>query len=114
VAKQPVDIRRQRPARKNMIDWFQSADESVESIADWDLKPGHLESAVLGVLSVGDAIMFGVSMAGDAISVTIYSGERKSRKWVSDAIEFEQLLGVIASRAQTTHPTDKRGESAAD
>lgn len=93
---------RSNPAdtRRKHIDWFLSSDESVQAIANWDLKVEALASAVVQVLAAGDAIMFGVSLAGDAVSVTIYSGERKSRKWVTDSIELDDLMIAIASRGR--------------
>lgn len=91
-ARRPEAI---RPERKNKIDWFQSADESVETIADWDIKAEIFASAILEVLSAGDGVMFGVSLAGDAISVTIYSGDVKRRKWITDAVELDELMALL-------------------
>jgi hypothetical protein len=44
--------------------------------------------------------MFGVSMAGDAVSVTVYVGEGKHRKWVTDSVELEDFLAVVCERAR--------------
>ena len=82
-------------AAKTRVEWFKTSDESAACVADWDIKPEQLAYAILEVLQAGDAIMFGVSMAGDAISITTYSGEAKSRKWVSDSIELDDLMAVI-------------------
>lgn len=82
------------------INWFASADSDVTAIADWDLKTQTFAEAVLAVLAAGNAIMFGVSMAGDAISVTIYAGDAKQRKWVSDSIELDDLMAAIWSRGR--------------
>ena len=84
-------------------DWFGTADASAEAVADWDIKIEQFAAAVLGVLGAGDAIMFGVSMSGDAVGVTIYSGESKSRKWVTDSIEFDDLMALIARRARPSN-----------
>jgi hypothetical protein len=97
----------QQQARRKQIDWFQSSDESVATVANWDLKIEALASAVVQVLAAGDAIMFGVSLAGDAISVTIYSGESKSRKWVSDSIELDDLMATIAQRGRQRNAGEK-------
>ena len=77
------------------INWFASADSGLESIEDWDSKAQTFAEAVLGVLAAGNAIMFGVSQQGDAVSVTIYVGDSKQRKWVTDSIELDDLMGVI-------------------
>jgi hypothetical protein len=87
-------------AARKLTDWFGTADASTEKIADWDIKEGVLAAAVLGVLSRGDGIMFGCSMDGGAISVTIYSGDVKRRKWLNDSIELDDLLAAIAKRAK--------------
>jgi hypothetical protein len=78
--------------------WFGSSNESVEGIIDWDCKAQTLAEAILGVLAHGSAIMFGVSMAGDAVSVTIYDGEVKHRKWVTDCVELDDLMAIIWKR----------------
>lgn len=83
------------------INWFATADSDVTAIADWDCKTGTLAAAVLEVLQAGNAIMFGVSMAGDAVSVTVYAGEAKQRKWVSDSIELDDLMAAIVQRGRT-------------
>ena len=100
MAKQPVNQRQHTSNRKKQVDWFGSSDEAVEAIADWDIKVQLMAEAILGVLSNGDGIMFGVSFAGDAISVTVYSGEVKKRKWVSDSIELDDLMAALARRAR--------------
>lgn len=81
--------------------WFGSSSESVEGVIDWDLKSQTMTEAILGVLAAGNAIMFGVSMSGDAVSVTIYAGESKQRKWVSDSIELDDLMNAIWQRGHT-------------
>lgn len=80
------------------LGWFGSADESMESVGDWDVKQAAMVGAVLEVLSAGDGIMFGISMDGRAVSVTVYSGDTKHRKWVTDAIEFDDLMAAIYRR----------------
>lgn len=80
--------------------WWETADSHPSMIADWDLKSEQFTQAVLEVLASGDAIMFGVTQSGDAVSVTIYSGEDKSRKWVADSIELDDLMGVICKRGK--------------
>lgn len=81
-------------------DWFASVDSNTEQIADWDLKDHLLSAAVLQTLAMGSAIMFGVSLAGDAVSVTVYVGDTKHRKWVTDTIELEDYLALIVQRAR--------------
>lgn len=82
------------------IEWFLRADSDVGEIVDWDVKAQTFTEAVLGVLGAGNAIMFGVSMAGDSVSVTIYAGEQKQRKWVTDCIELDDLMSAIWQRGR--------------
>jgi hypothetical protein len=85
---------------RQRIEWFAtSSDASALSIGEWDVKTEVLAAAILGVLSRGDAITFGSSMDGGAISVTIYSGDSKQRKWVNDSMELDDLLAVVARHA---------------
>lgn len=97
-------------------DWFASADASPEGIGDWDMKTQLLSDTVMQTLAMGSAIMFGVSMSGDAVSVTVYVGEAKHRKWVSDSVELEDYLGVVLERARAARNNNIRdiSQGAAD
>lgn len=88
------------------INWFASADSDVQAIAEWDLKPEAFVAGVLEVLQAGNAIMFGVSMLGDSVSVTVYAGEAKQRKWVTDSIELDDLMAAIAQRGRERRSGD--------
>lgn len=88
--------------------WYMQSNSSAEGVRDWDLKPGRLESAILGVLGNGHGIMFGVTRDGGAVSVTIYAGEDKQRKYCSDSIELDDLLDLIAIAANPRPPTELR------
>ena len=79
-------------------DWFASASASVEGIADWDLKTEFVVEVITLALSQGIGIMFGSALGGLAVSITVYDGDEKHRKYVRDAIEFEDALGVIMSQ----------------
>lgn len=95
--------------------WFGSSNESVDSVGEWDLKSQTLAEAILGVLAAGSAIMFGVSLAGDAVSVTIYTGDTKQRKWVTDAVELDDLMAAIWRRGRmhgNTPTLDHKPEAA--
>lgn len=89
-----------KTANGGHINWFASADSDVSAIAEWDLKTQTFTEAVLEVLQAGNAIMFGVSMTGDSVSVTIYAGEAKQRKWVTDSIELDDLMSAIWKRGR--------------
>lgn len=81
-------------------DWFGTADASAEAVGGWDIKEQALAAAILGILGAGDAVMFSVTQDGWAVGVTVYSGDSKARKWVTDSIEFDDLMINIARRAK--------------
>jgi hypothetical protein len=85
---------------RTRMDWFASTDSDASTILEWDIKRDVLVEAILEVLQAGDAVMFGRSMDGGAISVTIYSGEAKSRKWVGDSIELDDLMNAVVQRGR--------------
>lgn len=90
---------RYEPTNKESVDaWFASSNSDAHAVLDWDVKAQQMAEAILGVLAAGSAVMFGRSMSGDAISVTIYTGDHKQRKWVADAIEFDDLMAAIWER----------------
>lgn len=80
--------------------WNLSADASAEAVLDWDIKTELLTEAIQQVLSAGDAILFGTRYDGGAISVTILSGDSKTRKWCDDALQFEDVLGMIVAQGK--------------
>lgn len=85
---------------EEQFDWFKTAASHAGSCDQWDIKTATLAEAVLGLLSLGRAVMFGSSRDGGSISVTIYDGENKARSWVADAIEFDDLMEHLARRVE--------------
>lgn len=79
-------------------EWFASSGSSTEGVADWDIKTQALAEVVLGLLAQKCAVMFGVALDGRAVSVTIYEGDAKQRKWVTDAIEFDDLIALVGNQ----------------
>lgn len=79
-------------------DWFATSAASVEGIADWDLKTEFVVEVITLALSQGVGIMFGSALGGLAVSITVYDGDEKHRKYVRDAIEFEDALGIIMNQ----------------
>lgn len=80
------------------FEWFKTSNAHAKFCDDWDVKDAVFVEAVLGLLSLGKAVMLGSSRDGGAISVTIYDGDNKSREWVTDSIEFDDLMLVIAQK----------------
>jgi hypothetical protein len=94
--------------------WFLSADESAEYIADWDVKDEQIAALILGALGQGGAIRFGTSLAGDAVSVTIWQGEAKLQKWAGDSVEFDKLIWELLSKLPRRQNGKESAQQAAD
>ena len=77
-----------------------TSNSSALEVANWDVKPQLLTDAILCGLASGLGIMFGKSLDGGSLSVTIYDGDAKSRKWVSDVVDLEDVLQAIIAHAQ--------------
>lgn len=81
--------------------WFASRDSDVTGVADWDIKQELCVQAIMGVLGTGCAIMLGTTMSGQAISVTVFDGDDKQRRYATDSIEFDDLMDALWT---ATHP----------
>lgn len=85
-------------------DWLSHNGSSVEGVRDWDIRDGVFVAAVLGLLAEGCAVMFGTGAEGRAVSITVWDGDNKQRKWVSDAVELDLLLESVVSRLRKEGP----------
>lgn len=97
--RKPADLRRGSSGPERVAFSFTS-NASTETISSWDIKPQLLADAILGGLASGLGIMFGRSQDGGSISVTIYDGDTKARKWVSDVVDLEDVLTAIVAHAE--------------
>lgn len=97
------------------IEWYAGADSSAEGIADWDIKTQQFAEAIQKILASGCGIMFGTTMDGGAVSVTIYQNQKKVRKYLTDSIELDdwsdQILRVYMARVQREVPAKAAAES---
>lgn len=74
------------------IDPFSSGADT-ERINQWDTRPDEFVKVVLGFLARGQAVMFGTSYSGDAVSVAVSVGEKRwSRRTARDEGE---LIGIM-------------------
>jgi len=93
---------------KQAIDWYATTDSTAEGVADWDIKTDKYAEAILKVLASGCAIMFGTTMDGGAVSVTIFQDEKKSRKYLTDSVELDDwadnILKVYWARQKRNSP----------
>lgn len=107
-ARGKPDVRRGTNGAERVAFSFTS-NATAADLVNWDLKPTAMQDAVLAGLAAGLGIMFGRSQDGGSISVTIYDGDVKSRKWVSDAIELEDVLAAIVEHAKAQGILPSRG-----
>ncbi len=80
---------------RQLSDFFKTSDASVEGVLDWDLKPDRLQAAILGMLSVGGGLAFGLTRDGSSVIVTVYFSEGKEKKYVEDAIELDEFMSKV-------------------
>lgn len=98
---------RTRSAAENTIDWFKTVDADVASVDAWDIKPDLLVDSVLGLLSANKGIMFGRAWDGEQIVITVYDGDNKKRKYISDSVEFDDALAMICQRLKQEREREK-------
>ena len=80
-----------------------SADADMDAIAEWDVKQDWTVGAVLGVLALGDSIMFGSTKSRDAIMVAVKSeGGEWQRVFIRDAEGWDKLM-ITLVRASARH-----------
>lgn len=96
---------RKRPARYTAEEaakvsiWNQTEDASIEGVRHWDIKAAQFAEAILCILATGSAIMVSTTQQGSAMSLTIYDGDNKVRKYVSDSIELDDWADDVIGRA---------------
>lgn len=79
--------------------WNLTEDASLEGVRHWDIKAGQFAEAILCILATGSAIMVSTTQQGAAMSLTIYDGDSKVRKYVSDSIELDDWSDDVIGRA---------------
>lgn len=67
-------------------------------VTDWE--PEYLADAVTGVLSAGDAVMFGCTSDGGAVCVTIFDGDQRHKNYFSKPDELNQFFRALAQEAR--------------
>lgn len=94
---------RRFPNPEKRVDWFLTADAHAQGVGEWDIKAGQLADAVLQILSAGSAVMFGVTSDGGAVSVTIFDGDSKQRRYLTDSVELDDWSDAILGTAKRLH-----------
>jgi len=80
--------------------WNLTEDSSPENVRDWDVKTAQFSEAVLSILATGAAVMFGTTMSGGAISITIFDDGDKVRQYATDSIELDDWADSVIGKAR--------------
>jgi len=80
--------------------WNLTEDSSAEGVRHWDFKVGLFAEAIICVIATGAAVMVGTTQQGGAISLTIFDGERRIRKYASDSVDLDEWSADVIGRAQ--------------
>lgn len=107
MANRGGSARNQARTAEQQFEWFKHSASRPDLCDEWDIKTEPFRDAVLGLLSLGKAVMFGCSRDGGSISVTIYDGDAKAREWVADSIEFDDLMQLICTRVEARKSQDE-------
>jgi len=85
--------------RKQSI-WNLTEDSSAEGVRDWDFKAEQFAEAIICIIATGAAVMVGTTQGGGAISLTIFDGDAKIRKYASDSIDLDDWSDDVIGRAR--------------
>jgi len=80
--------------------WNMTEDSSAEGVRHWDFKTGLFAEAIVCVIATGAAVMVGTTQHGGAVSLTIFDGEARIRKYVNDSVELDEWSADVIGRAQ--------------
>lgn len=80
--------------------WNMTEDSTAENVRQWDFKTGLFTEAIMCIIATGAAVMIGTTQAGGAVSLTIFDGEAKIRKYAGDSIELDEWSADVIGRAQ--------------
>jgi len=80
--------------------WNLTEDSSAENVRQWDFKTAQFAEAIMCIISTGAAVMIGTTKAGGAVSLTIFDGDHKVRKYVEDSIGLDDWADDVIGRAR--------------
>jgi len=90
--------------------WNMSSDAGVDGVRDWDIKAAQFSEAILCILATGAAVMFSTSQQGAAISATIFDGDYKARKYLTDSVELDDWSMEVVARADRALSSGENGQ----
>jgi len=80
--------------------WNLTEDASVEGVLNWDYKVAQFAEAIFCILGTGAAVMVGTTQQGGALSLTIFDGEARIRKYAGDSIDLDEWSADVIGRAR--------------
>jgi len=79
--------------------WNLQEDASIQGVRHWDIKTGQFAEAILCILATGSAVMLGTTQGGGAMSLTIFDGDARIRKYAGDSVDLDEWSADIIGRA---------------
>lgn len=79
--------------------WNMHEDASAIGVRHWDIKTGQFAEALLCILATGSAVMLGTTQGGGAMSLTIFDGDARIRKYAGDSVDLDEWSMEIIGRA---------------
>jgi len=80
--------------------WNMQEDASIAGVQHWDIKTAQFAEAVLCILATGSALMIGTTQGGGAMSLTIFDGEARIRKYAGDSVDLDEWSEDVIGRAR--------------
>lgn len=80
--------------------WNVTEDSDAQNVRQWDIKAQQFAEAIICIIATGAAVMVGTTRAGGAISLTIFDGEARVRKYAEDSIALDDWSDDVIGRAR--------------
>lgn len=87
-----------RPQFRSAPQWARAFEFAggPDELIDWDAAdPNQLLAAIVNWTRAGNAVTFGRTSDGGALSITLLCGGERLKRYATDAGELEQLLGAM-------------------
>jgi hypothetical protein len=83
-------------AQGGSLDWWQDvAANDSQNVREWDIKQGVLADGLLAILASGRAVTFASSRNGLSISITVYDGDDRRRRWCEGPEQFDDAMAAL-------------------
>jgi len=80
--------------------WNMTEDSDASGVRNWDFKAQLFAEAIVCIIATGAAIMVGTTQQGGAISLTIFDGDARVRKYAGDSVDLDEWSADVIGRAR--------------